>query len=226
MSPCKPGKEKNANGRCVKIKGCADPNKEKNANGRCVKKCQPHQHRNSKGVCMPRDKPKARPRSLKIKKFDSAELSYQGRQLRHVLKPGTRQLHRSSSTQKLKPKLDRAELSLQGRELKHVSQDPRKKYSKRHYSHKQNIKSAELSLQGRELKRHIKPAHRYAPKLSSAKKKLRHVSKPGTRKMHTSSTQKLKKRYKAAELALAKKKLKPPKKSSSKSSSSEFYWPK
>ena len=51
--PCKPGKERNSNGRCVKIKSIVDsvksnssktiklkpckPGKERNANGRCVK---------------------------------------------------------------------------------------------------------------------------------------------------------------------------------------------
>lgn len=53
--PCKPGKEKNANGRCVKIKTICKAGKEKNKKtGRCVKICKPTQHRNAEGKCVTR----------------------------------------------------------------------------------------------------------------------------------------------------------------------------
>lgn len=52
MAPCKEGKEKNANGRCVKNKEECKEGKEKNKNGRCVKKCHFTQRRNKSGRCV------------------------------------------------------------------------------------------------------------------------------------------------------------------------------
>jgi hypothetical protein len=57
MAACKPGKEKNAHGRCVKIKSECKAGKEKNVHGRCVKKCTQTQRRNRAGKCVSLKKP-------------------------------------------------------------------------------------------------------------------------------------------------------------------------
>jgi hypothetical protein len=57
MAGCKPGKEKNANGRCVKIQNGCKAGKEKNAHGRCVKKCTQKQRRNRAGKCVSLKRP-------------------------------------------------------------------------------------------------------------------------------------------------------------------------
>ena len=202
MAPCKSGKEKNANGRCVKIKHCEDPNKEKNANGRCVKKCKSHQHRNAKGVCMPRDKPKpktkAKASSLK-KRIFSAELDLQGRELKYVKVP-ERKLHMSKS-EKLKGRYATADLSDAEGKLRHVSSPGTRK---RHMSETEHLekkfKAADLALAKKKL-RHIKTAERGSRKIKPKKKTERYRRahlilakrslkkvKPGTRKMHTSRT--------------------------------------
>jgi hypothetical protein len=205
--PCKPGKEKNANGRCVKIKTCEDPNKEKNANGRCVKKCKSFQHRSPKtGVCLPREKSTSiaksisKNKSAKLpKRFTSAELSYMARELKHVNSPGTRKRH-GSVTQKLEKKYQAAELALAKARLKEVAEPGSHKM---HLSETQKLekkfRAAELALAKAKLK-HVETAERGSRKdkpkrtkrykaehLALAKKSLKHV-KRGTRKMHTSKT--------------------------------------
>ena len=57
MANCKPGKEKNSKGRCVKVTNGCKSGKEKNANGRCVNKCTTTQRRNRAGKCVSLKKP-------------------------------------------------------------------------------------------------------------------------------------------------------------------------
>jgi hypothetical protein len=171
--PCKPGKEKNANGRCVKIRTCEDPNKEKNANGRCVKKCKSFQHRSQKtGVCLPREKSTAKAKAKSIsksvkklpKRFTSAELSYIARELKYVKNPGTRKMHLSTTERVETPgkKFQSAELDAAMKNLKHVATSKRGSRKPKHNK-----------LRG---------------KLIARKRNLKHVSQRGTRKRHTSKT--------------------------------------
>jgi hypothetical protein len=100
---CKAGKEKNANGRCVKIKTCDDPNKEKNANGRCVLKCQSWQYRSSKsGRCLTTAKPKVSVTTKRAKRFQAADLALAKKNLKSVSTRGTRRLHTSKTKSKSK----------------------------------------------------------------------------------------------------------------------------
>jgi hypothetical protein len=49
---CKAGKERNSNGRCVKIKTDSCKAGKEKVNGRCVNKCKGKKIRNSKGKCV------------------------------------------------------------------------------------------------------------------------------------------------------------------------------
>lgn len=72
MAPCKAGKEKNANGRCVKIKtqAACKGNKVRNEKGRCVtprrSRCPNGSRRNKSGNCVKHSLRRSRSRSRSV----------------------------------------------------------------------------------------------------------------------------------------------------------------